>query len=201
MKADLHRHLSGSISCETASIVSGITLDETRKMMTYAEDESRDYESFFTKFDIFNNIEWDRHKVDLTIHDVVWGIAQEGINYVEIKFTINKYLKFLEMSKEELIIWIAMRFEFHASKYGIEVDLVLALKHEMNKDSQLEVANLIRKDSIAECISGIDIVGNEKYFDSDFYKPIFEMWDDAGKACMLHAGAIYNTTNVFDAIK
>lgn len=200
MKCDLHRHLSGSISCEITSKVSGIDLDTVRKIMTYSENEAREYESFFAKFDIFNKIDWNREKIDLTIQDAVWNLKAEGIQYAEIKFTIDKYLKFLDMSKEDLIVWIALRFEFHAAKWGVEVDLVLALKHESDKEYQMQIADLIKNDAVAECVSGIDVVGNENHFNADFYKPIYEMWHSAGKACMIHVGEIYNPDNVREAI-
>lgn len=168
--------------------------------MTYSDNEPKEYESFFNKFKIFDNIKWNKELIDYTIYDIVWGIAQESINYAEIKFSITKYLKTMDISAEDLVVWITLRFEYHASKFGIEIDLIIALKHEMDHQTQLKIANLIKDDKVAECLSGIDIVGNENYFDVDFYKPIFDMWDDAGKACMLHVGEIYNPKGVKDAL-
>lgn len=197
---DLHRHFSGSISCETVSNITKIDIEIVKKRMTYHENENKNYESFFNKFNIFNEILWNEELIEYTIQDCIWNIKKEGISYAEIKFTIDKYKKHLQITDEEIISLIAYNFEKFSSELGICVDLILCLKHDANKDRQLEIANLIKNDIIAECICGIDVVGNENYFEVEFYKPIFEMWNDAKKACMIHVGEIYNPKNVYDAI-
>lgn len=201
MKCDLHRHLSGSVTCETVSRISGVDLETVHEMMTYKKDEPKIYESFFDKFKIFDKINWTFEKIDITINDIIWSLKKESIDYAEIKFSITKYLDILKCSPEKLITWMAYRFEYHASNFGIEIDLILCLKHDMDKQKQIEISSLIKNDKIAECLSGIDVVGNEKYFEAEFYVDIFKLWNEAGKACMLHIGEIYNPINVRKALK
>lgn len=200
MLCDLHRHFSGAISCETVSNILDVDIEIVKKRMTYSSHENVTYDSFFEKFNIFNEITWTKELIAYTIQDCIWGIKKEGIDYAEIKFTIDKYKNNILTNDKEIISWIAHNFEEFSSKYGINVDLILCLKHDLDKSRQLEIANLIKDDIIAECICGIDVVGNEKYFEVEFYKPIFEMWNNAKKACMIHVGEIYNPKNVYDAI-
>lgn len=169
--------------------------------MTYNENDLYTYESFFNKFKILDSIEWNMDLIDITIQDAIWNLKKEKIDKAEIKFSINKYLKYINISPNELILWFLNRFDYHASKWNINVDLVLSLKHQMDKQTQIDIANCINNDLIAEYISGIDVVGNENFFCADFYKPIFERWDTAGKACMVHVGEIDRPDNVSEAIK
>jgi len=168
--------------------------------MTYNESDEPNYDSFFNKFEILNSIVWTKENIRKTIEDVVWSLKKEKIDYCEIKFSINKYLPYLKMSKEEIILWFANCFDELCSKWGIQIDLILSLKHDMDKENQITTGYTINNDLIAECISGIDIVGNERFFDVEFYKPIFQRWHDAGKICMAHVGEINKPQNVIDAI-
>jgi adenosine deaminase len=200
MKTELHRHLGGSISCQTISKVSNVNLDEVIKYTTYAKNEPKNYEAFFNKFKILDSVVWDLDKIDLTIKDVIWGLKKESIEYAEIKFSINKYIKDLKCSKKDLIILITYKFEQYASQWGIDIDPILSLKHGMDPQEMIEISDLIKDDDISECVSGIDIVGNENYFNLELYKKIFKLWNEAGKTCMLHVGEIYNPENVKKSI-
>lgn len=200
MKCDLHRHLSGSISCPTVSQLSNMPIEKVVKLMTYSDDDENDYKSFFKKFDIFNKIEWTRHKIKHSIKDVIWQLKQEKLDYAEIKFSINKYIPYIDMDIKDTILWFANCFDEIGAHWGIEIDLILSLKHDMNKNVQIALGNTIENDLIAECIAGIDIVGDETYFDVDFYKPIFEKWHKSNKICMAHVGEINKPSNVVNAI-
>lgn len=169
--------------------------------MTYAAGEAFNYDTFFNKFKILDDIEWTLDNIENTIEDVIWRLKQESIEYSEIKFSVNKYLPYINMDLEKTILWFAECFDKLSSKWGIETDLILSLKHDMDKNQQIQIGNVINNDLIAECIAGIDIVGNEKYFDVQFYKSIFQRWHDAGKACMAHVGEINKPQNVIDAIQ
>lgn len=198
---ELHRHFGGSISVETISKISGISLDEVvSKMVIDQDNDPLNYSLFFSKFKILDNIKWNYDNISLTIQDVVWSLKREGIRYAEIKFSINKYLKHIKTPIHEFVLWFIKEFEVHSSDIGITVDLVLSLKHDMDKKTQLEIGDLIKNDLIAECIAGIDIVGDERKFDVNFYKPIYENWHAAGRVCMAHVGEINKPQNVIDAI-
>jgi adenosine deaminase len=201
MLIDIHRHFCGSISIETVSKISGISLNEVRKLMVFdPQNNNLGYKSFFNKFKIFNDIKWNYDNISLTIQDVVWRLKQEGIQYAEIKFSVNKYLKYINTSIEDFVLWFANEFETFSSSVGITVDLVLSLKHDMDKNLQKKIGNVIKNDIIAECIAGIDIVGDEHYFDVGFYKPIYENWHAAKRVCMAHVGEINRPQHVIDAI-
>jgi adenosine deaminase len=197
---ETHRHFCGSISSEAISKITDMSINRIKSLITFKNSSKFNYENFFKKFELFDNIEWTYEKISKTIQDVIWGIKHEQIEYTEIKFSVNKYLKYINSPVKDLVLWFANEFDRHCSIWGVNADLILCLKHDMDKNTQLEIASIIKDDTIAECISGIDVVGNEKFFDPSFYKPIFKLWHDAGKSCIIHVGEIDNKQNVLDAI-
>jgi adenosine deaminase len=198
---EFHRHFGGSISIETVSKISGIPLNEVRRSMVFdPQNDNLGYKSFFKKFNILDNISWNYENISLTVQDVVWKLKQEGIQYAEIKFSVNKYLKHINTPLEDFILWFANEFETFSSSVGITVDLILSLKHDMDKNLQIKIGNVIKNDTVAECIAGIDIVGDEHYFNVEFYRPIYENWHAAKRVCMAHVGEINRPQNVIDAI-
>ena len=201
MNVDLHRHFSGSISCNTVARIAGMSLEEVTDIMVYKPDDIFCYESFFTKFKILDQINWSLGLISLAIQDVVWKLKQEGVDYAEIKFSIEKYLKFVNMPIDKFVLWFINEFDIHSSEWGIHIDLILSLKHGMNRERQLEIASCIKNDLVAQSIAGIDVVGNENYFCAEFYKSIFHEWDNLNKACMIHVGEIDKPDNVRQAIK
>lgn len=192
--------MGGSISCKTISEISGIPLKEVINRMTYANDTNHNYDSFFSKFTILDEIEWNLATIEHSIADIVWHLKKEGIDYAEIKFSINKYLPYIEMSDEDLILWMIYKFDEYSTKWGVTIGPVLSLKYEMDKNKQKKIADCIKNDLIAEYISGIDLVGNENHFDPNFYAPIFKNWHSAGCICMAHVGEINKPQNVIDAV-
>lgn len=201
MKCDLHRHFGGSLSAATVATLANISKSEAEKVLTYQPGELPGYENFFKKFDILNTISWNYHNIAISIADVVWGLKREGIDYAEIKFSIGKYLKSIPNTPEQIILWICKKFDDECSKWGIEVDLVLSLQYESDRDFQKRISQVIRNDLVAEYIAGIDLVGNEKFFDVDFYKPILDEWHDRKKLCVAHVGEINHPEHVKQALQ
>jgi len=194
---DLHRHLGGSISI---GLIAELLNTDVKSVTNFIGSVPNTYDDFFKRFDLLNKVEWTLMKVEKCIEDVIWSIKRDNLNYCEIKFSINKFIPYIDMNVNELISWMIYKFDEYSSKWGVNVDAILSLKHDMDKRSQLEVSSCIFNNLVAESIAGIDIVGNERYFDVDFYKPIFNNWNSANKICMAHVGEIDNIKNVKDAI-
>ena len=199
MLVDLHRHFGGSISCKLVSEVSGINIDIVNDIMVCKDVET--YSDFFRHFEILDKINWDKTNTEKAIHNVLWDIKREGIDYAEIKFSVNKYINCFKESHNDIVKWFLYKILSHADNLGLEVDAILSLKHDMNKDLQISIADCIEDELIREHIAGIDVVGDENYFDPIFYKSIYDKWHYYDKVCMAHVGEIDNVKNVMDAIK
>jgi adenosine deaminase len=50
-------------------------------------------------------------------------------------------------------------------------------------------------------VAGIDLVGDEKFFDAEFYKPHFEKWSRYQKMVRVHVGEVGRVDNVKQALE
>lgn len=200
MKIDCHRHLSGSISPETVARVAGLDSEIVRDIMVYQPGDEHDYKAFFPRFKFLNQVEWTPYKIDLIIQDFIWYLKKEGIEYTEVKFSLDKYIGHLDMPYKDMFLLFAKLFDTYCSHWGVVVDLTLAIKHDGDKQIQKEICEIIKDDKVASCVSGIDMVGDENYFDPYYYKDLYQLWHDAGKICMAHVGEIDQEDHVIQAI-
>lgn len=205
---DLHVHYGGAIPVET---ICSILREEEhlpkdlatlRKMMTYEGDDGPyDFDKFLRKFDVLNAITWNEERIDRCTRAVVDLLVRQGVSYAEIRFSINKYVSHLEMSPKEVTVFLCSRLKQIGLEAGVRLAPVLSVKYESDRASQREVTKLIDNADVCDCLAGIDLVGDERFFDADFYAPIFAEWKAAGKGLIAHVGESQSAENVRLAIE
>jgi adenosine deaminase len=168
--------------------------------MTFADDEPKCFYNFLSKFNILDEIRWDEWALDYAITQVCWDIAREHIDYAELKFSVDRYSQSLGWPNERVVKFIHGIIERECDKWGMYIALVLSLKYSTDKERQRQIAKLIETDA-AECIIGIDLVGDEAKFDPAFYAEIFAEWKKAGKGLEAHVGESQPAENVRIAIE
>ena len=205
MKIDLHRHMGGSIHPEFVTTLlqdqgRDVSLEDVTRQMKFSVNEPPGFNRFLRKFDILSEIQWTEDRVDNSIHQIVWNLAGENLNYAEIHFSVNKYLKDLNWSAEEAISFIHSVFKRECGKWDIDFGLVLSLKYESDRTQQRQFASIISNPKVVDLVSGINIVGDEAYFNTEFYAPIFREWKSANKGLVAHVGESQSAENVRSAI-
>ena len=170
--------------------------------MTYANDPGPYwFDKFLRKFDILNGIHWDENNINQTIEDVVQATAKQGIEYAEIRFSINKYLQYLRMTPHELTVFICDNLRAAGRKFNVNVAPILSIKYESARDSQASIMNLIDNPTVCDSLVGIDLVGDETFFDPRFYAPFFKQWKAAGKGLIAHVAESQSGENLRAAIE
>lgn len=205
MKIDTHRHLGGSIPPEwvwdtirqRGWYYLAESNEDVRKAMVYQDDEPRDFHRFLDKFRILDEIIWDEELIDSSIESIATEINRDGLDFVWLDFSINKYMDKMKWSKKEAIKFIYDSFEKHAPG---RIGLILSLKYESMQASQRQYAKLIDDPEMVEILFGIDLVGDEAYFDARFYEPIFAEWNSAGKMTRAHVAESQTAENCYEAI-
>lgn len=209
MRIDLHRHIGGSIRPSTIyEIIQKqqrvhriITEEEVTKSMMISPTEGLTFQNFLRKFQIFEAVHWDEWAITQSLKQVVYDIAHEQIEYCELKFTIDKYVKYTNWSDVDVIKFIHKVVQEEAAKWDIFIGLVLAVKYEADRERQKQITSLISNAEVAERVVGLDLVGDEQFFDVDFYAPIFDEWRRAGKGLEAHVGETVSAENVRLAIE
>ncbi len=203
MKIDTHRHFGGSISTEcvwdiirdNGMLYLAGSLSDVESAMVFSADEKPGFNSFLNKFRILDNIKWSEELIDLSVKSVCDGLEDESIDYCWMDFSINKYMN-IGWHKREAIKFMHDRFHHHRPN---GVGLILSLKYEDLKHTQREYAELI-DDPISELLFGIDVVGDETFFDAEFYSDVLRKWVESGKMVRMHVGESQSDDNIKHAI-
>jgi len=175
-------------------------MEQIQESMLYKENEPYTFQKFLRKFDILEKINWNRENIKKVIQQISWNIVAEKINYCELKLSIGRYVRDSGLNASDVIKFIHDIISEEEQKWDVRLPIILCLKYESDKKQQLEFSNII-KNGARDCVSGIDLVGDEEYLDIDFYIPIFKRWKDAGKGLQAHVGESQSAENVRLAIE
>ena len=201
---DTHLHMGGCISPQ---VVWDMILKQSKhylaesysdvvSQMTFDIHEPYGFHRFLDKFRILDEVSWDEDAIDHSIKHICEYLEFNKIAYAWLDFSINKYMK-IGWHKTEAIKFIYDSFQKYRPN---QVGLILSIKYESMKASQKQYAKLIENAEVAECLIGLDLVGDEAYFDAEFYKPIFEDWQKSGKITRAHVGESLSVENVLSTI-
>ena len=206
IKVDLHRHLGGSINansvyeilCEQGKKAS---LDHIKRQMTFSDTDKYGFHEFLGKFKILDDVHWTEKAIRISLLQVYWDILKENISYAELKYSVDKYLKYMKVSPKEVVNIIYDSLNAECQRWGTVVAPVLSLKYESDREDQRKIAKIIEDPDVISKVVGIDLVGDEEYFDDQFYAPILKEWKKAGKGLEAHVGETRSADNVRRAIE
>lgn len=188
---DVHCHLGGCIEPEFVgamllkSGIAKVRLGHVRRAMTYQNQKPSNFSEFLKKFDLLEQVRWTEKDIYDCIHQIISKVGRDGVSGCELRFSIDKYQKYLKIPGHD-IIKIIYKASRDASEYfDVDVRLILAIRHGAS-DNKLRVAYDLPK--YADYIDGIDINGDEKFYCAGKFKPIFELWKNYNKILMAHVG-------------
>lgn len=202
---DWHIHLGGSITPEFVwDTINELNLtdiwtsyNDVVSAMQYQHGEPPNFHRFLDKFRILDDIPWTEEFIVKSIASVSKTIIDNDIDYVLLRFSVNKYLPHIKLSIQQLVKLIKESFDqFCPGRVG----LVLSLKYESARGHQRKMAKIIDDPDVVDDVMGLDLVGDETYFNIDFYKPIFKDWAYAQKIVFAHVGESQSVENVKAAI-
>lgn len=209
-KLDLHRHAGGSVKPETVWKLMkrdnkldsfADNLDDLYYQMTFRDDTKYKFHRFLNKFSILNHIRWDEEAIDLTVEQIVRDLHDEGIEYCELRFSIDKYLGYIPWDETEACLYFLGCLAHHSKNYNVKVGPVLSIKHESSWIQAKRISKLINHWRVADQLVGLDIVGNEAMFNRKKLRNIYRYWRGCGKGLLIHAGETQGPENVKLAIK
>lgn len=209
---DTHRHLGGSINPEFIwKIISSEdhyrylaeSYQDVVSQMTYDNDKiedviAKDFSYFLNKFKILDEIQWTEQLIDETIRQVSYDFEAEGLYGVLLDFSVNKYMN-IGWHKHEAVKFIKQCFDKYCTK--VKVGLILSVKYENTKASLKQHIQLIEHPDVADSITGIDMVGDENFYDPALIGEYLYDWLNAGKMVRAHVGEIGPSSNVLTALR
>ena len=197
MLIDTHVHFGGSIPVATIwEITQGqhlsISYEEVHKRTIY--DGTGGFGGFLDKFLLLDEIIWNEDLLDSSIKAVAKNLKND---FTWLDFSINKYLRHMELEQHELIQLFYEAFQRYCPN---KVALVLSIKYESSDATKRKYIDLINDDRVNRYLAGIDLVGDESKFKVKDFLSLSD-WYDAGKMVRLHVGEMGHENHVVQALK
>ena len=188
-KAELHAHLSGSISRETLheiwlakqSTQQCLDLEDPLKAIRTGSEGFVDVASFFPLFDKYiyslcNDVE----AVKYATQEVIEAFEADGVRYLELRTTPRTCVEtgmnmesYVEAVNQIVHLWN------QGNGDGLEVFLILSIDRKMTRKQAMQVVDLAIKyqhspDRRGWYVVGIDLCGNPVKGDVSIFTPAFE---------------------------
>jgi adenosine deaminase len=204
-KAELHAHLSGSISSETLHEIwmrkraegDCSDLEDPSTAIRPGADGFVDVISFFPLFDRYTyNLCNDLHSVKYAVEKVIESFDADGVRYLELRTTPRECLE-TGMTKDsyvELVNQISQEWNRKA-ELNIEVCLILSVDRRMTAEQASQVVDLAIKHqrqshNTAGQVVGVDLCGNPSKGDVAIFAPAFERAQNNGLGITCHFAEI-----------
>lgn len=206
-KAELHRHLEGSLRLETMLDVArkhGMTVPASvvnlSRLVQVQDQEPQTFENFLGKFNTLRMFYRSPEVIDRITREAIEDAAKDNIRYLELRFTPVALSRAERFPLHDVMDWVCASAKEGAKKYGVTVRLIASV----NRHESLELAEQvvwIAAGMMDKGIVGIDLAGNEAQFPAKPFMSLFKEAQQAGLAVTIHAGEWGGAENVREAIE
>ncbi len=186
---DLHLHLDGAISIESAKELArlqGIEIpmaDEEIEKLMRVSDDCRDLNEFLEKFDFPCSLLMTEIGIRTAVHNLLSELEKDGVMYAEIRFAPQ--LSTGKGLTQEMAVKAAIDGMKDAK---IPANLILCcMRGTDNKEANIETVNVAEK-YYGKGVCAIDLAGAEAMFPTKDFSDIFQLADSKGMQFTIHAG-------------
>ena len=205
-KADLHRHLEGSLRLSTLTEIArehGVDLpsydiEDLRPYVQITNDPA-DFHRFLEKFRLLRRFYKTPEAVARVAYEAVADAAEDNVKYLELRFNPAALARTQGFSFEEVADWVIESVHRAQRDYAIGVRLIATIV----RDEGIENARRILKVALARQkagLVGLDLAGDEVNFNAEPFVPLFRAAREAGMGLTVHAGEAGGAENVRQAV-
>ncbi len=206
-KAELHRHLEGSLRIETMLDIArehGLTVPVSilrlAGLVQIGDDEPYNFTNFLEKFKTLRLFYRSSEVIERVTREAVEDAARDNVRYMELRFTPVALSRVENFPLQDVMSWVCDSANKTAKKFGIDVKLIASVNRHESPEMAEQVAQLA-VDMKDKGIVGLDIAGNENDFPAKPFAPIFREAKEAGLKTTVHAGEWGGAENVREAIE
>lgn len=206
-KADLHRHLEGSLRLSTLVDIAqehGVDLPsynlEDLRPYVQITDDPADFHRFLEKFRLLRRFYKTPEAVARVAYEAVADAAADNVRYLELRFNPAALARTQGFSFEEVTDWVIDAVDQAQKDYPITVKLIATIvRHEGVENAQriVDVAIARRERGMV----GVDLAGDEVNFNAAPFVPMFHQARAAGLGITIHAGEAGGAENVRQAVE
>lgn len=204
-KVDLHRHLEGSLRVATLQEIAaqhGILLPnrDLHALVQMQPEDSLNFSTFLSKFQTLRQFYRSPEVIERVTREAVEDAAQDGVIYLELRFTPVALGRLQGFSAARVMDWVAKSAREAARDCGISVNLIASINRHEPVEIAEEVARLA-VERIDQGIIGLDLAGNEAQFPARPFSAIFREAAESGLRLTIHAGEWGGADNIREAIE
>ncbi len=206
-KAELHRHLEGSLRLATMLDIAtqhGLTVPASMlrlsDMVQVGDKEPYTFSNFLDKFKTLRLFYRSPEVIERVTREAVEDAARDNVRYMELRFTPVALSRAERFPLHDVMDWVCTSARHTAEKFGITVKLIASVNRHESVDLAEQVAWLAA-DYQDKGIVGLDIAGNEAEFSGKPFAPIFREAKETGLKITVHAGEWGGPDNVREAIE
>lgn len=205
-KIELHRHLEGTFFVPTLhriALKNGLPysedISEFRKAVQFPKDSEPDFLEFLSKF----KNDWYRSHQDVydIVHDSVRSFADDGLFYIELRFSPEHFAFHNDFDRMEITRLIVEAANTAAAEAGVMIRYLVTFNR--GKQDQYEMIDLYRSIRSLEIpeIVGIDLAGDETQYPPENFEKFFTtVKDDGIYGITIHAGEVSPSDQIWASI-
>jgi adenosine deaminase len=206
-KAELHRHLEGSLRIETMLDVArthGLTVPDSimrlSGLVQVGDEEPYTFSNFLEKFKTLRLFYRSPEVIERVTREAVEDAAHDNVRYMELRFTPVALSRAERFPLHDVMDWVCDSANQTAEKLGVDVRLIASVNRHESPELAEQVAWLAA-DYQDKGIVALDIAGNEVEFPAEPFAPIFREAKESGLKITVHAGEWGGAENVREAIE
>lgn len=206
-KVELHRHLEGTFAVSTLFDIArknGLdvpdSIDDFKSLVQFPKDSEPDFLKFLSKF----KNDWYRSfdDVERIAHDSILGLRQEGITYIEIRFSPEHFAEQNGFDRREITRTIVKAGNAAARAGGFDIRYLITFNR--SKQTEGEMLHLYQEllDLDLDEIVGVDLAGDETNYPPELFRGFFaRVVQDGRYRSTIHAGEVTPAGQIWDAIQ
>ena len=192
-KVELHLHLDGSVRLDTASMLTGKSIEEVRSLMI-AKEKCHDLNEYLTKFNLANEIMQSQENLTRIAKELVEDLKNDNVIYAEVRFAPLLHTK-KGLTGEKVIEAVLLGLKDE----DLKVNLILCMMRQFSFEDNLKTIELASK-YLDKGVVAIDLAGAEALYPTASFEKLFQIAKDKNIPFTIHAGEADGKDSILSAI-
>ncbi|MFH0802744.1 MAG: adenosine deaminase [bacterium] len=206
-KADLHRHLEGSLTPEAIIRVAQkynvpLPTYDPKQLAPYVQvtDQDKTLLDFIKKFDTIGQVFTNEDAIREITYQVVSDASKDNVKYLELRFSPMYMAQKYDLNLNRVIDSVCRGLEEAKKDCDTDVNMILIVERQMGPSKAAQVESLAEEYK-GKGVVGLDLANDEANFPPGPYAHIFQKAKAAGLSVTIHAGEAGGAENVRTAIE
>lgn len=198
---DLHLHLDGSISVDSAkelAKIQDITIPDDEELvgLLSVSEDCKNLNEYLEKFDFPCSLLQTKKAISQAVYNLMEEMKEEGLIYAEIRFAPQKHTD-KGLAQEEVIQAAIDGLKRSSLKAGL---ILCCMRGDDNNEENLETVSLASK-YLGNGVVAVDLAGAEALYPTADFENVFTLAKNLGVPYTIHAGEADGPESVWTALK